>query len=291
MQEFKVSAADVGQRADVFVANQYPDFTRSSLERLFKDGLVTIQDKPAKPSDKIKLGGKVSVDEAILKAKPPMVNLPVIYEDGDVIVINKPAGLLSHSKGALNLEATVASFVAGKITDVQLTGNRAGIVHRLDRATSGVMIAAKNSAAHSKLQKQFAQRKTKKQYLAVVEGLLEPTTAVIDTPIGRNPNKPQTFKVMPSGKPAQTEYKTLKTFTKNNITYSLLELKPHTGRTHQLRVHLSYIGHPIVGDHIYGVPGDNLMLHAASLEITLPSSERKVFTADPPATFKEFAEL
>jgi 23S rRNA pseudouridine1911/1915/1917 synthase len=163
-------------------------------------------------------------------------------------------------------------------------------VHRLDRATSGVIIAAKSSESLKYLQKQFSQRRTKKTYYAVVEDWPEQDDALIDATLLRNPKKPQTFKVGAGGKPAQTEYKVVKKFEKSGQKYTLLELKPVTGRTHQLRVHLAYIGHPIVGDAVYGKAGGYTYLHAARLEATLPGGERKVFEAPLPKIFKEFTE-
>jgi 23S rRNA pseudouridine1911/1915/1917 synthase len=216
------------------------------------------------------------------------MDLPVIYEDDDVVVINKPAGILTHAKGCINTEATVATFLSSKITDKDLTGNRAGIVHRLDRVTSGVIIGAKNSKAQAWLQKQFSQRKTKKNYLAIVEGEPKELEVVIDVPIERNPSRPQTFRAGQGGKSAQTRYKVIKTVVKGNKSYSLLELTPVTGRTHQIRVHLKYIGHPIVGDWVYGHESDNMFLHAKSLEVTLPDKSRQIFSAPTPPAFKEF---
>jgi 23S rRNA pseudouridine1911/1915/1917 synthase len=292
MHEFEVDKTDVGKRADVYVAAQYPQFTRSALEALFEQKLVKINDEPIKPAHKIKEGERVLVDETLLKLEPPIIELPIIYEDDNVIVIDKPSGILTHSKGALNTEATVASFIKDKLNDGNLEGNRAGIVHRLDRGTSGVIITAKNAEALSRLQKQFSKRKAKKRYIAVVEGILKPKAAIIDAPMMRNPAKPQTFKVSAGGKPAITEYGVLKSFKKGSKTYSLIELKPQTGRTHQLRVHMAYVGHPIVGDHIYGHEGEgSMLLHAASLEITLPNSERRTFEADTPKSIKEFADV
>lgn len=291
MKQFSVVPGEAGQRVDIFVAKQYPLFTRSSLEALFDQELVLINHKIAKASQKIKDGDAVSVDETLLKTEPPKIDLPILYEDDDVIVIDKPAGVLTHSKGALNTEATVASFIKPKITDAKLTGNRAGVVHRLDRHTSGVIIAAKTEKALKHLQKQFSQRKTKKTYVAVVEGDLEPAEAIIDAPIQRNPKRPQTFRVDVSGKPAITRYKKLKTFQKANQVYSLVELRPETGRTHQLRVHLAYIKHPIVGDNVYGRGGSDMLLHAEALELTLPGGRRSVFRSELPARIKEFIDV
>lgn len=288
MQEFVVSDTDAGVRADKFVASNYPEFTRSSLERLFDMGLVQINNHKAKASYKVKPEDKVVVDTALLSAEPPKIDLPIIYEDDDVVVIDKPAGVLTHSKGALNLEGTVASFIASKVKD--LSGNRAGIVHRLDRDTSGVIVTTKTSEGLSKLQKQFSTRKAKKEYIAIVEGIPKPKKAVIDAPIMRSLSKPNTFKVGEQGKPAQTEYQVTKIFKQKDRVYSLIDLKPKTGRTHQLRVHMAYIGHPIVGDRVYGTEANGLMLHAKSLELTLPSSERKVFESVIPERIKDFVD-
>jgi 23S rRNA pseudouridine1911/1915/1917 synthase len=289
MKVFTAREADAGLRADIFIARQYPDFSRSSLDGLFDNGLVKAGQKPVKNSYKVKPGDEFRVDDRPLFKKPAKINLPVIYEDDDVIVIDKPPGVLTHSKGALNTEATVASFIAPKLAKDMPESNRAGIVHRLDRATSGVIITAKNQSALLWLQKQFSTRKTKKEYQAIAEGKLDPPAAVIDAPIARNPKKPQTFYVYPAGKPAQTEYRLLKILNKSSI-YSLVELRPLTGRTHQLRVHMAYIGHPIVGDSVYGQGGEHLYLHAKSLELTLPGGRRRVFRAAAPVYFKEFDE-
>jgi 23S rRNA pseudouridine1911/1915/1917 synthase len=290
MKEFSASPSDIGMRADIFIAKKYPQFTRSSLEGLFAQNKVTTDSRPIKPSYRIRPDDKLRVDEAMITDKPEAVDLPVIYQDDDVIVINKPAGVLTHSKGALNLEPTVASFIANSITDKQLTGNRAGIVHRLDRPTSGVIICARNLPAQKWLQRQFAERKTEKTYLSIVEGIPEPTEALIDIPIGRNPKKPQTFKAMPSGKKAQTHLLVKDKYVINKAEYSLVELKPQTGRTHQIRVHLAYIGHPVVGDVVYGHKSSwPLLLHAHKLSLILPNKQNKTFSAPPPRIFKEFA--
>jgi 23S rRNA pseudouridine1911/1915/1917 synthase len=165
-----------------------------------------------------------------------------------------------------------------------MSGERAGIVHRLDRATSGVMICAKTPEATAWLQKQFSPRKVTKHYVAIVEGTIEPEEAIIDIPIGRNPKEPSTFRADINGKPATTHYKVLKTH--NN--HSLIGLKPETGRTHQLRVHLNYLNHPIVGDTLYGgAKADRMYLHAQSLDIVLPSKELQHFEAPLPKIFND----
>jgi 23S rRNA pseudouridine1911/1915/1917 synthase len=286
MRKFRTAETDAGLRADVFIANQYPRFSRSSLESLF-EGRVIVNDVAIKPSYKIKPGVTVSVDDELLHKQPDKIEIPIIHEDENVIVMNKPPGVLTHSKGALNTEATVASFIKPKVSK-DLEGNRAGIVHRLDRQTSGVIIAAKNSDTLSYLQRQFSNRKVKKEDIAIVKGELETPAALIDAPITRNPKKPQTFMVSNNGKPAQTEYEVIDRFKRDGGTYLLIKLRPITGRTHQLRVHLAYIKRPILGDHVYGNSDGRLFLHARSLEITVPGGHRQIFTAELPPEFTEF---
>lgn len=288
MREFKASADNAGMRADIFVAKKYPKFTRSSLEELFERKHILVNKQPAKPALKLHSQDLVEVDEQLLKSTPPKIKLPILYEDDQVLVIDKPAGILTHAKGALNLEGTVASFIKSKIKDKSLVGNRAGIVHRLDRDTNGVIITARDNESMRWLQRQFSLRKAKKIYTAVVEGEPKPASAIIDAPIARNPKKPQSFHVSASGKSAKTQYKVIKTVARAGKLYSVLELRPTTGRTHQLRVHMAYIGHPIVGDRVYGHAGDHMLLHASSLELTLPSRERKVFSSALPEYIESY---
>lgn len=272
------------KRLDAAVIEQYPDITRSFATRLIKEGKVSVNSvTETKAGYKLRSDDRVTVDyDPGKEVKPPEIDIPVIYEDDDCVVINKPKGLLTHSKGAYNPEATVATWLRSRVD--HLEGERAGIVHRLDRATSGVMICAKNPESLAWLQKQFSQRRVKKQYAAIVSGVLQPEHAIIDMPIERNPKAPQTFRVGSNGKSAITEY----TVVAHNDKESLVELRPQTGRTHQLRVHMHHLGHPIVGDTFYGgQDADRLYLHAHSLELTLPSRVRKVFTVPIPDGFAE----
>ncbi|MEI6237783.1 MAG: RluA family pseudouridine synthase [Candidatus Saccharibacteria bacterium] len=270
-------------RADVLIANAYPEYSRSALSKLFIQDSITLEKMPIKAGYKVRPEGKIMADISNLQRVEEIIELPIIFEDKNVIVIDKPIGVISHARGKYWDEASVASFVRSKVAN-NMEGERAGIVHRLDRATSGVMICAKNSETLSFLQKQFSQHKTKKVYIALIGGTLDPAEAIIDVPVGRNPKKPQTFRPDPNGKNASTSYKVLKT----NTTFSLLELKPTTGRTHQLRVHLKYLKHPILGDELYGSkPADRLYLHAKSLEITLPGGKRTTFVSELPICFEE----
>lgn len=291
-------------RLDQYVAERLPLLSRAFAAKLINDGLVTMNGKVnTKPGTKLR-GGEVIVidyDENKL-AVIPEIELPIAYEDDDCVVVIKPAGLLTHSKGVFNPEATVATWLRSRLNipdmgqnldeasaDLKATAHnqRVGIVHRLDRATSGIMICAKNTDALSWLQKQFGQRKVKKTYVAIVKGTFKQPHALIDMAIERNPKMPQKFRVGVNGKTAQTEYKVISTTEK----YSFVELKPATGRTHQLRVHLHHIGHPIVGDTLYdGETAPRLFLHAKELEITLPNRERQTFSAAVPPEFQEFME-
>ncbi len=272
---------DVSPRLDVFVQAQMPRLSRAFAQKLCQQGRVTVNGALIKGGYRLREGDEIAIDyDQQELGRIPHIDLPVMYEDDDCVVLNKPAGVLTHSKGTFNAEATVATFLRDKLQDIG--GERAGIVHRLDRATSGVIICAKNHTALNSLQKQFSQRKVKKIYDAVIEGTLEPAEAIIDMAIERNPKAPATFRVGPNGKHALTHYKTIRT----GDHASLLELKPETGRTHQLRVHLAQLGHPIIGDTLYGgKPAERLFLHARSLEITLPNRERKIFEVPLPRIF------
>lgn len=272
-------------RLDQYVISKLPELSRASAAKLIEQGKVTVNNQPqTKAGYRLREKDKIRIEYTPeLPADLPDLDLEILYEDDDCFVINKPLGVLTHSKGAFNPESTVASWLSSRTNG--MTGDRAGIVHRLDRTTSGVMIVAKTQEALSWLQKQFSQRKVKKTYMAVVEGSPKQDEAIIDMPIERNPKKPQTFRVGSNGKSAVTAYKVLA----SNDKYSLIELKPTTGRTHQLRVHMEKIGHPILGDYVYGgSPADRLYLHAESLEITLPNRSRKTFTVDMP---KEFTKI
>jgi len=276
-------------RLDVELATRYPALTRSTIQKYIKAGHVQVNGEVVtQPKHDV-------IEQDDISMVPPEMTdfsdqeLPIVYIDDNVIVLNKPAGVLTHSKGALNDEFTVADFFR-RYTTHGLETNRPGIVHRLDRDTSGIIIGARNDETAAMLKLQFADRKTKKEYIAVVEGVPKVQHAVIDLPIARNPSAPSTFRVDPSGKMAQTTYEVLAT----NEKESLVQLWPKTGRTHQLRVHMEYINTPISGDRVYGRKQreDRLYLHAHSLEITIPISKREIFTAPLPKEFtKHFPEV
>lgn len=267
-------------RLDVELAERYPDISRSTWQKHIKAGHISVNGEVLSSTKQ-----DIITSDDIAIAIPEMTDfsgdsLPIIFIDDNVIVINKPIGVLSHSKGAMNDEFTVADFFA-RYSTYNADTNRPGIVHRLDRDTSGVMIGARNLETAMMLQKQFADRKTKKTYMAVVDGIPKSPKAQIDLPIGRNPSAPSTFRVDVKGKAALTTYEVIAQNDKN----ALVQLAPRTGRTHQLRVHMKYIGTPIKGDKVYGKESDRLYLHARSLEITIPTSDRRTFEAPLPDRF------
>lgn len=271
-------------RLDVELSSRYPELSRATIQKYIKAGYVLVDgQEQKKPSKDVS-----SVDEIALSLPPKQDysghSFPIIYIDDNVIVIYKPEGVLTHSKGVMSDEFTVADFFR-RYTTFGLHTTRPGIVHRLDRDTSGVIIGARTDEAAALLKKQFAQRTVKKTYAAVVQGVPEHETAMIDLPIGRHPSSPSTFRVDPNGKPALTRLHLEKT----NGKYSLVTLSPKTGRTHQLRVHMNYIHCPIVGDKVYGSTKGvaRMYLHAYGLEITIPHSKRQTFSAPIPKSFEE----
>lgn len=298
-------------RLDHTLVKLHPEYNRNTLQNFIKLGYVLVDGKAStKPntplSEESKIGLKLP--EALTNPETKMeeakkVKPDTIYEDENVVVFNKPAGLLSMAKGDYCLEPTLEDYGL--------------LVHRLDRDTSGIVILAKNPETQTLLRKQFQDRKTHKTYYAIVEGRPKLDNAVINLPIARNLKHPTTFIVEAGGKESETYYQVLKIqkFTHQDVqrirkaleksgftgtefkegkTYSLIELKPTTGRTHQLRVHLKYLGTPIVGDRVYGSAKpdstDRLYLHAKALEITIPTSDRRTFEAPLPPEFNIFED-
>lgn len=270
-QETEAPVETSKKRFDMLLLELYPSYSRATIQKLIKEGYATLNGEVVrKPNYLI---DEDPEQEAILNppktenAKKP----PVIYEDENVIVFNKPVGMLSIKKGAYLAESAIEDY--------------GEVVHRLDRDTSGVIIVAKNYETKSRLQRQFAERKTHKTYYAVVVGHPKQDHAIISVPLTRNLKRPTTFIPDPNGREAITEYKVIA----QGEHYSLIELKPRTGRTHQLRIHMAHIGTPILGDPIYNPKSpkaDRMYLHAAALEITIPDGKRMTFTAPMPESFK-----
>lgn len=269
-------------RLDHYTAQLHPEHSRSTWQKLIKAGNVAVNGEVVTTSKY-----EVAETDVVLVTPPAVVDyskntLPVVYEDENVIVINKPVGVLTHAKGALNEEFTVADFFRPHTSYGSAT-NRPGIIHRLDRDTSGVLIGVKNESTAKLLARQFADRKVKKVYVAVLDGVPKDTEAIIDLPIGRNPKAPSTFRVSADGKSAQTHYRV----EKIGKSTSLVRLRPKTGRTHQLRVHMAYLNTPIKGDKVYGKASSRMYLHAHQLEITIPGGKRMTFAAPVPDEFEQ----
>lgn len=283
-------------RLDTYLAER-EGVPRSLVQKLIKTGVAMVNGevvtRPARSiseADNVVFQPPPAPDEGKWLAG---FSRYVIYADDNVIVVNKPAGMLVHAKGGIANELTVADYVRSQFDPDELANNagnnRLGIVHRLDRTTSGVMICARNLATASYLSRQFAERKVKKVYLALVSCLPRHQAARINLPIRRSRQAPAIFVVNGSGKVAITDYTVQKEYPDGR---AFLKLRPLTGRTHQLRVHLAYLGCPIVGDAVYGHAhyGDRLMLHAYQLEISIPGQDgakRRIFTAPLPADFQE----
>jgi 23S rRNA pseudouridine1911/1915/1917 synthase len=284
-----VEAGETG-RLDRFVAARLSDLSRTAVQRLIEDGFITHNGLPCEAADKIEPG-----DEIVVRVPPPAptellaedIPLAIVYEDDDLIVIDKPAGLVVHPAAGHD-SGTLVNAVLGHVPDLEGVGGevRPGIVHRLDKDTSGLMVVAKNDRALHLLQDQFKSRTVKKMYVALVEGLVDPPEGVIDAPIGRNRNHRKKMAVTPDGRAARTRYQTRRVFHDPPVT--LVECYPETGRTHQIRVHFAWLHHPLVGDTIYGkrTPHFDLsrhFLHAAALTLVLPSTgEARTFTAPLP---------
>ncbi|MBQ2871751.1 RluA family pseudouridine synthase [bacterium] len=250
--EIRVDEETAGERLDSFVSSQFTEFSRSKIQKLIKEEKILLNNKKAKVATILKEGDIVAFDkpDGTLTIQPQNIELDVRFEDDDMLVVNKPKNMLTHPT-VLETENTLVNallFKYGKSLS-DLNGEmRPGIVHRLDRNTSGLLMIAKNNNSHSLLAEKIKQKTAKRNYLAVVSGNLDFETKTISAPIGRNPSNPAKMAVIEGGKPSVTHVKVLERFK----GYTYVELELETGRTHQIRVHLSHIGHPIVNDTFYG---------------------------------------
>lgn len=273
------------QRLDSYLAETYSDTSRSSWQKHIKAGHISVNDKVV-TTPKYDVGETDDISLQLPDAPDYSdQTLPIIYIDDNIIVIDKPVGVLTHARHPLDTEFTVAEFVR-RYTSHGLDTDRPGIVHRLDRDTSGVIVSARTQAVYDHLKAQFSERRVEKTYIAISDGAPKQTELNIDIPIGRNPSQPGTFRADPHGKPAQTHMQTLAT----TAHHAKVQLRPRTGRTHQLRVHMTYIGAPIHGDRVYGRAADRLYLHAHKLKITALDGEVQEFTSPIPAEFDALLE-
>ena len=286
----------LGERLDRFLTTTLTGFSRSRIQSLIHGGFITLNGRPARPRDPVRPGDRIQLIEPApekVETLPQDIPLDVIYEDDDLIVVNKQPGLVVHP-GAANRDNTLVNALLHHCKNLSGIGGkeRPGIVHRLDKETSGCLVAAKNDEAHQSLAKQFASRTIDKLYLALVAGILRDTSGTIEAPIARHAVHRQRMSVEPRrGRIAKTEYRVLRA----GKECSLVECKLHTGRTHQIRVHLHYLGHPILGDKVYGARLKDLprqMLHAWKLEFVHPrTKERKLFEAPVPQDFTSALKL
>ena len=297
MKEYIVSQEEKGKRLDTYIPSVDTDITRTSAQRLIEDGNILVNGKNAKVSYKIQENDKISVEipePKQIELKAQNIPIEIIYEDSDIIVVNKPKGMVVHPANG-NPDGTLVNAIMAICKD-SLSGIgeeiRPGIVHRIDKDTSGLLIVAKNDNAHVKMSEQIKNHEVKKTYIALVRGVFKENEATIDMPIGRSTSDRKKMAVNKNGKNAITHIKVLKRFDK----YTLLQVNIETGRTHQIRVHLSHIGYPIVGDYTYS-NGKNEFdvigqcLHAQKLEFKHPITQKDMcLEAELPQYFKDILD-
>ena len=286
-----VADAD-GERLDRFLDARCPALSRSRIQALISEGRVTLDGSAAKPSTKIRRGQIVLLripQPAESSLRPQNIPLAVVYEDSDLLVVDKPAGMTVHPAPG-HPDGTLVNAVLAHCPDLQGIGGtvRPGIVHRLDKDTSGLMVVAKNDLAHRSLSEQLKEREFTKVYIALTHGSVTPSEAIINAPIGRSPANRQRMAVVDGGREAITRYRVLRHYP----SHSLVEIHPTTGRTHQIRVHFASLGYPLVGDATYGKPDNTLnrhFLHATTLGFKHPSSgDYREFGAAMPAELEEY---
>ena len=295
--ELVVSANEARLRLDQFLAKRLPEFSRSRLQQLIRDGFIRLNNATSRPSQIVRSGDTIELTEPPLEkieTLPEPIPLEILFEDNDLIVINKPAGLVVHP-GAGHREHTLVNALLNHCTTLSGIGGkeRPGIVHRLDKETSGALVVAKNDAAHRGLSKQFAERTVEKVYLALVAGKLRKSAGLIEEKIARHPVHRQRMSATSTrGRAAKTEYRVVR----SSDHVSLIECRLHSGRTHQIRVHLHHVGHPVLGDKVYAprITKDfpRQMLHAWKLGFRHPRTEEwNSFEAPLPNDFATAIEL
>lgn len=280
MKEYIVN--ENSKRLDAYIASQDEEITRTTAQRLIEQGTILVNGKKQKVSYKVSVGDIITIEEVEpqeIELKAQDIPIEIVYEDNDIIVVNKPKGMVVHPANG-NPDGTLVNAIMAICKD-SLSGIggeiRPGIVHRLDKDTSGLLIVAKNDKAHVNMSEQIKNHEVKKTYIALVRGIVKENEATIDMPIGRSSSDRKKMAVTKNGKNAVTHFKVLKRYDK----YTLLEVNIETGRTHQIRVHLSHIGCPVIGDYTYsngknefGVVGQ--CLHAKQLEFKHPITEKEM---------------
>ena len=281
-------------RLDAYIANTHQDISRSTVQRLIEEGNILVNNSKKKASYKVEQGDVIQINIPEVREvniKPEEIHIDIVYQDDDIVVVNKPKGLVVHPANG-NPDGTLVNAIMAICKD-SLSGIggelRPGIVHRLDKDTSGLLIIAKNDKAHINMSNQIKNREVNKIYIALVKGIIGEDGATVNMPIGRSTKDRKKMAVRKDGKEAVTHFKVLKRYSK----YTLLEVKIDTGRTHQIRVHMAEIGHPVVGDMVYssgknefGVEGQ--MLHAKSLDFKHPITGKQMhLEAELPQYFKD----
>jgi 23S rRNA pseudouridine1911/1915/1917 synthase len=290
-----VEAGGAGQRLDRYLASRLPDVSRTRVKALIDAGLVAVEGRPGRAATRLAAGDRVEVTvppPVAVDLAPEPIPLRVVYEDGDLLVVDKAAGLVVHPAPG-HPTGTLVNALLAHTPDLAGIGGelRPGIVHRLDKDTSGLMVVAKHDRAHRFLAQQLRERQMEKRYLALVDGGPPSESGTIDAPIGRDPRRARPMAVVPEGsggRAAVTHFRVLGRFP----GHALLECRPVTGRTHQIRIHLAAIGCPIVGDRTYGrrqptLPLERHFLHAARLSFRLPSGGVRTFEAPLPDDLRE----
>ena len=288
MLQITVTPEQAGHRLDQFLSEFLPDKTRSAIQKMIEDGLVTADGKKAAKNLKLKAGVTVTVEEPEpeeLELQPEDIPLPVVYEDDDLLVVNKPKGMVVHPAPG-NYSGTMVNALLFHFDGLSTIGGevRPGIVHRIDKMTSGLLAVAKNDMAHEGLARQFADHSAHRSYIALVAGNIREDTGTVDAPIGRHLTERKRMAVVPNGRRAVTHFRVLYRFS----SVTLLSLELETGRTHQIRVHMAHIHHPLVGDSVYSSGKNDLgmegqALHGWRLQFTHPKTgEHMVFQAPLP---------
>jgi 23S rRNA pseudouridine1911/1915/1917 synthase len=304
---FRVDARDAGARLDAYLAARIADYSRARIQRLIEEGEVLVGGRTAKPSYKLRAGDEIEAEltpSTPTEFAPENIPLEIVHEDEDLIVVNKPAGLVVHPAAAI-ASGTLANALAYHFSQLSTHAGaaRPGIVHRLDRDTSGLIVVAKTETAHEKLADQFRAREVFKSYLALVHGRVKEESGRIDRAIARDPRNRTRMAVVGGGRPALSLYRVRRRFER----FTLLDVEIKTGRTHQIRVHLQWLKHPVVGDSVYGGGRDNTVmdarlrariraldrqfLHAEQLGFRHPRTNEIVrFNAPLPAELEQFLE-
>lgn len=277
---------DAGQRLDQFLVELGDRVSRAEVQRQIRDGLVLVAGRvPVQPSYRLRIGDVVSWQPRTVEALSPRpLPLRVIYEDEDLIAVDKPADLVVHpGAGTRGVTTLVEALLATRELPTSDDPVRPGIVHRIDKETTGILVVAKTPRALDALKRQFAERSVEKSYLAWVAGSLDESEGSIVAPVGRDPRAPRRMAVRADGRESETQFSVLA----RKPGRTLLLVRPRTGRTHQIRVHFAYIGHPVLGDRLYGGPREaGLLLHAWKLSIAHPATgERLTVEAPPPAAY------